>query len=184
MTLAEAFTEWRTELLTAAEGMMAERFAAQQRHTRVVNVPLVLGARATPLQIGDHVFLRLGLNGAATILTWSIAATVGGVSQVGSCVLDVQAGSTLATTASICGTNRPTLAAAAELNDQPPTDWQVTIPDPSWVLVRVDSADGVLEVVGLTLRVIVGIDANALVVGTETEDIMTSTAGDTFVFGG
>lgn len=123
---------------------------------RVVDVPVVLGSRGTPLVVGAHIFFRLGLNGQATVLTWSMGATVAGLASARTVQLDVQVGATLATVTTICGgtfTNRPHLTAQSELSDQLPSGWStVAIADPSWLLVPVISVDGTLEVVSLTLR--------------------------------
>lgn len=123
---------------------------------RVVDIPVVLGARGSPLTVGTHVFFRLGLNGRASVVTWSLGATVAGIASARSVTLDVRVGTTLATVASICGTGLPALATQAELNDQSPAGWSTTvIADPSTVLITVTAADGVIEVAGLTLRVAV-----------------------------
>lgn len=123
---------------------------------RVVDVPVVLGARGAALVVGAHVFFRLGLNGKAYIQTWSLGATVAGVASNRSVTLDVQVGSTLATVASICGTNLPALATQSERADQPPTSWTLlTLADPTWVYVATTAVDGMIEVVSLTLRLAV-----------------------------
>jgi hypothetical protein len=123
---------------------------------RTVDVVFVLGATGVPLVAGDHVFLRLGLNGTATILSWSLAATVAGTPTAGNVEVDVLVGATLAAAVTIVASAPPELTADVELNDQPPTGWTTTIADPSWVLVSVTSVDGTLEVVSLMLRVTVG----------------------------
>jgi hypothetical protein len=123
---------------------------------RTVDVVFVLGATGVPLVAGDHVFLRLGLNGTATIINWSLAATVAGTPTSGNVQLAVEVGTTLATVASIVASAPPALTADIELNDQPPTTWTTAIADPSYVMVSVTSVDGTLEVVCLTLRVVVG----------------------------
>lgn len=126
------------------------------RPQRVVDIPITLGARGTPLAVGAHVFFRLGLNGSVTVLTWSVAATVAGVAHSGAVTLDVQTGATLATIASIAGTGHPLLSAASESSDHVPTGWTTTtIADPSWLYVSATAVDGTLEVVSLTLRVAV-----------------------------
>ena len=82
-----------------------------------------------------------------------MAATVAASPTASDVTIDVLTGSTLAAITSIAGTGLPELVAAMELNDQPPTGWDETlIADPSWVYVVVTAEDGVVEVVGLTLR--------------------------------
>lgn len=179
MSLADDFRQWREGILSDVETMIGA-----VRQVRVADVALAVGAPGSPLAVGDNVFLRLGLNGAATVLTFSLAATVAGAARSGTCVLDVLVGSTLAGAVSICGTNRPSLTAQAERPDLLPTSWVTTIPDPSWLLARVVSTDGVLEVVGLTLRVIVGLDSSVQVLGLASQDKLVNIAGDTLIFGG
>lgn len=123
---------------------------------RVVDVPMVIGGRGTALATSDHVFYRLGLNGTLTVLTWSLAGTVSGASIAGTITVDILVGSTLATVATICGGNKPTLTAQAERSDQAPaTDWTTSIADPRWIMAKVISTAGALEVVSLTLRCLV-----------------------------
>jgi hypothetical protein len=124
---------------------------------RVVNVAFVLGAVGTPLVVGDHVFLQLGLGGTVTLLSWSMAGTVAGTPTASDVVIDVLAGATLATVVSMTGAATPELTADIELNDQPVSAWTFALlTDPSWVMALVTDADGTVEVVGLTLRVVVG----------------------------
>lgn len=120
--------------------------------TRVVDVAFVIGGRGTALAANDHVFLRLGLNGPVTVVSWSLAGTISGSSAAGTITVDVLAGFSLSTVSSICTLNRPSLAAQAELTDQAPTNWSTTIQDGRWIMARVLSTGGTLEVVGLTLR--------------------------------
>lgn len=158
MTLGGELKAWRQSILADVQGMILSAIGSIRPPARVVDVPIVLGAKGTPLAANTHVFFRLGLNGQATVLTWSVAATVAGVASARTIQLDVQVGATLAAVASICGlaANRPHLTAQSELSDQLPTGWtSVTIADPSWVYVTVVSVDGTLEVVSLTLRVAV-----------------------------
>lgn len=124
---------------------------------RVVDIVLVIGARDVLLDVADHVFYRLGLNGQVNILSWSMAGTIAGASAAGTIRVDVQVGATLATVASICGGtgNQPTLTAVAELSDQAPTGWTTVITDPNWIMATVASTGGTLEVISLTLRAIV-----------------------------
>lgn len=152
-----------TELADAFRRLMP-RPVRTPRLMRVVDVPFVLGARGTPLQGGELVFVRLGLNGTATVLNWSMAATIAGRAASGSCTIDVLAGATLGTVSSICGGHPPRLAAQAELDEQPPTNWSSSLNDPIWLEAFVTSVDGVLELVGLTLRLAVGIDPTGNVV--------------------
>jgi hypothetical protein len=143
--------------LRIVEELVNRRIAALQA-IRVVNIPVVLGARGSALAAGAEIHFRLGLNGQATVLTWSLGATVAGVASARTVQLDVQVGATLAAVASICGAaaNRPQLATQAERSDQLPSGWSsVTINDPSWLLVTVVSVDGTIEIASLTLRVAV-----------------------------
>ena len=120
---------------------------------RVVNLAFLLGTPGTPLAVGDYAFVRLGLNGPAEVLSWSMAALVGDTPTASDVVVDVLTGATLATLSSITGTAEPELTADIELTEQPITGWGTTaIVDPSWVQAIVESADGTVEVVGLTLR--------------------------------
>lgn len=158
MSLANDFAAWRQRILNDVQTMIAGAIGEVRAPIRVVDVPVVLGARGTPLTVGAQVFFRLGLNGQATVLTWSLGATVAGVASARTVQLDVLVGATLAAVATICGAagNRPQLAAQSERSDQPPTGWTtVAVADPSWMLVTVTSADGTIEVAGLTLRVAV-----------------------------
>jgi hypothetical protein len=132
-----------------------EIIAAQAPPVRVVDVPLLMGASGFALVVDDHVFLRLGLNGPAQIVSWSLGATVAGVATASDCVIDVLAGATLATAATICGGNEPELNAQDELVEQPPTGWTTTLVDPSWLMAIVTSVDGTVEVASLTLRMVV-----------------------------
>lgn len=122
---------------------------------RVVDIPLVIGTNGIAIAVDDHVFFRLGLNGVVRIISWSLAVTVAGVATSGAITIDVQAGSTLATVASICGGSEPELTAQSELSDQSPSGWTVEIPDPQWLMAIVTAADGTLEVASLTLRALV-----------------------------
>jgi hypothetical protein len=175
--------QWHDGILRTTEAMIAAAIA-NIRYTRVVNVPIVVGVSGTPVAIGDHVFVRLGLNGAATIRQFSIAATVAGAAHSGSCRLDVRAGSSLASVSSICGSNFPNLSSQAELSDQSPTGWVTTIADAAWLYVVVTSTDGVLEVVGLTLRMVIDADVGVAIVGTGAGDVLVDGAGNTMIFGG
>lgn len=124
---------------------------------RVVDVPLVIGTRGVVLAVNDNIFFRLGLNGTVRILTWSLAGTITGASASGTIRVDVLSGSTLATVASICGGtgNQPQLSAAAEASDQLPSGWTLDLTDPQWIMARVASTGGTLEVASLTLRCVV-----------------------------
>jgi hypothetical protein len=153
MSLATEVVAWRHGILTEVAGMIAAAIGSIRAPVRVVDVPVVLGARGTALVVGAQVFFRLGLNGQANVLTWSLAGTVAGVAAARSVTVDVQTGTTLAAVASICGTNKPALVTQNERADQPPTSWTATaINDPMWVLVTATAVDGVIEVVSLTLR--------------------------------
>lgn len=151
MSLHTTGAAHKRSLLADIEELVTRRLS-QVQSRRIVNLPLVIGARGVPLAAGDHVFLRLGLDATVDIVSWSIAATVAGASHAGTCQLDVQVGATLAAAASICGFVRPSLTAAAERDEQAPTGWATSIADPSWLKAVVISADGTLEVVSLTLR--------------------------------
>lgn len=155
MSLTTDLKEWRDGILTDVQ-RMTSTVAANIRFGRVVDVVLVLGAEGTPLTTGMHVFLRMGLNGPATILSWSLGATVGGTPTAGALTVDLRAGATLATTATICGGAPPRLVGTAELVEQLPTvAWTTTLADPSWLMAVVTAVDGTLQVFGLTLRVAV-----------------------------
>lgn len=149
---------FRSGIVAEAEALANAKLGSIQAVARVVNIPIVLGAKGAALTAGTNVDFRLGLNGQANVLTWSLSAKVAGAPSARTAQLDVQVGATLATVGSICGlaANRPQLAAQIERNDQLPTGWTtVTIADPSTILVTVISADGTVEVVSLTLRVAV-----------------------------
>src|SRR5687768_6212877 len=75
--------------------------------TRVVDVAFVLGGVGTPLEVGAHAFVRLGLGATATVASWSLAGTVSAAASSSSVVVDVLVGATLATATSICGTGEP-----------------------------------------------------------------------------
>lgn len=120
--------------------------------TRVVDVAFVIGARGTALAVNDHAFLRLGLNGPVTVVSWSLAGTVGGSSASGTITVDVLTGLFFSGLSSICSANRPALTAQSERADQAPTNWGTTIQDGQWIMAKVLSTGGTLEVVSLTLR--------------------------------
>lgn len=120
--------------------------------TRVVDVVLLIGGRGTALAANDHVFFRLGLNGVVTVVSWSLAGTVSGSSVSGTITVDVLTGLFLSGVSSICASNRPALTAQAERADQAPTGWTTTIQDGQWIMAKVTSTGGTLEVVSLTLR--------------------------------
>ncbi len=151
--LAAQRTAFRNGILRDAATAAAAMIGAAKPGVRIVDVPLVLGTRGVTLAVGDHVFFRLGLNGLVTILTWSLAGTVAGSSVAGTITVDVLVGATLSGVASIAGAHKPALAAVAELDDQAPAvDWTVQISDPRWIMAKVTSTGGTLEVVSLTLR--------------------------------
>lgn len=157
MTLEAELARLRPDTLAEAQDMVAAAIGAIRRPAHIVDIVLVPIPTAATLQVGDQVYFRLGLNGVVTILAWSMAGTVGGASVAGTITLDILVGTTLATVATICGSHKPTLTAQAELADQTPaTDWTVQIPDPRWIVARVSSTGGTLEVVSLTLRCAVG----------------------------
>lgn len=127
--------------------------------TRIVNVPFKFGSKGIVLVTNDPLYFRLSLGGAATILGWSMAATVAGVASNRTATVDVLTGATLATVASICGVaaNRPHLIAQSELSDQVPSGWTANvIPDPYWLMANPTAVDGAVETVSLTLLVAVG----------------------------
>lgn len=151
--LATKRQAFRNGILADVREMVAGMLGSIRPGVRIVDVPLVIGARGSAASVGDHVFFRLGLNGLVTILTWSLGGTVGGTPTAGTVTLDVLVGATLATAASICGTSKPALAAAIEASDQPPAvGWTVQLTDPQWILAKVSSTGGTLEVISLTLR--------------------------------
>jgi hypothetical protein len=127
----------------------------QPSRARVVDVPLILGGVGAALIGGEHVFLRLGLNGRARIINWSMGGTVAGTPHIGTCTVDLLNGGTMGTLASICGGSPPSLASELELFERPPDGWSTDLADPSWLFARVTVVDGVLEEVGVTLRVLV-----------------------------
>ena len=156
MPLAQQIAQFRQEILGAVQMMINDAVGRIRQPNRIVDLPFVIGTQGTALTTSQHLFVRLGLNGQATILTWSMAATVAGLPHSGSVTFDIQAGSTLATASSICGMTQPALASVIELNDQTPgTDWTITLSDAEWILVKPTTVDSVLEVVGLTLRLAV-----------------------------
>lgn len=158
MSMNEEFDTWRAGILADVHEITARAIGSIHAPVRVVDIPIVLGARGSVLVVGTHVFLRLGLNGAAAVLTWSLGATVAGVASARSVQIDVQVGPTLLGLATMCGVaaNRPQLIAQSERVDVVPTTWtSLAIPDPSWIYVTVMSVDGVIEVAGLTLRLAV-----------------------------
>lgn len=158
MSLGPEFLRFHDDILRKAEKRTLELMAAGSSSSsgRIVDVPIVLGAKGTALAVGDHAFLRLGLGGPATIISWSLAGTVGGTATAGTVQLDVLVGTTLAGVASIVSTNPPALSAVSEVHEQAPTLWTTSIADPSWLMAKVTSTGGTLEVVGLTLRLQVG----------------------------
>jgi hypothetical protein len=143
-----------TELL----GKVSRPQGAQQTQQRVVDIVFGFGARGTPLDGTEVAFLRLGLNGAATILSWSLAAMIGGIPAAGSVTVDVRAGDSLVTQASITAGTPPRLAAQVELNEQVPVGWSTSLTDPVTLLADVLAVDGVTEQIALTLRVAIAVD--------------------------
>jgi len=124
--------------------------------SRVVDVALLLGSSGSPLATTDAAFLRLGLGGTATVVSWSLAGLVSAVSTAGSVTLDVGFGSSMSSINSITGTGPPRLSSQFERTDVTPTGWTtLLIPDQRWLYVRPSFVDGVLQMVGLTLRVVV-----------------------------
>jgi hypothetical protein len=153
MGLTSDLKEWRDGILGDVQ-RMTSNVAAGIRLGRVVDVVFVLGGPGTPLTVGAHVFFRIGLNGPATILSWAMGATVVGVPTSGAITVDLLAGASLSSLASLCGGAPPALAGTVEQTEVLPTAaWTVALPDPSWLMASVTAADGVLEEVGLTLRV-------------------------------
>jgi hypothetical protein len=153
MGLTSDLKEWRDGILGDVQ-RMTSNVAAGIRLGRVVDVVFVLGAPGTPLTVGTHVFLRVGLNGPATILSWAMGATVAGAAASGAITVDLLTGASLSSLASICGGAPPAFVSTDEQTEVLPTAaWTVTLPDPSWLMASVTAADGVLEEVGLTLRV-------------------------------
>lgn len=124
--------------------------------SRVVDVALLLGSSGSPLATTDAAFLRLGLGGTATVVSWSLAGLVSAVSTAGSVTLDVGFGSSISSINSMTGTGPPRLSSQFERTDVTPTGWTtLLIPDQRWLYVRPSTVDGVLQMVGLTLRVAV-----------------------------
>jgi hypothetical protein len=135
----------------------ATALLASQRRVRIVDVVLVPLPTAATLQVGDNIYFRLGLNGIVTILAWSMAGEIANASASGTITVDILTGATLATVATICSSQKPTLTAQAERADQLPGNlWTVQIADPQWIMAKVTSTGGTLEVVSLTLRCAVG----------------------------
>lgn len=118
---------------------------------RVVTIPLVFGSPGTALTAGTWVHFPLELNRDVRIVRF----TVGGLPS-GSCVVDVRtaAKGSLASAASICGGNKPTLSSATEADDQDPTGWTADVADGTWLVGVVESASTV-ETVSVTLRALV-----------------------------
>jgi hypothetical protein len=168
---------FRSRLLSDAEAIMARRMGDLAPGVRIVDLVLPLGSRGAPLDGTEQTpAIRLGLNGTATILTWSLNSLIAGVPAAGSVTLDVLAGPSLATAASICGSNRPSLAAQVERNDQGPTSWSPTLLDPSTIMAVARAVDGVIEVATLTLRLAVGgAPASAFIVGDDSALITDDT---------
>lgn len=164
-----AFTELLSKVPRAGQG---------QDVSRIVDVVFGFGTRGVPLDGTEVVFLRLGLNGAATVLSWSLGALTGGIPAPATCIVDVQAGETLASVASICGSGQPRLTAQVELNEQLPLGWSATLPDPVTVLAAVLIVDGVTEQLALSLRVAIGVDPLADVVIDTTGDVVVDQNGD------
>jgi hypothetical protein len=91
MGLTSDLKEWRDGILGDVQ-RMTSNVAAGIRLGRVVDVVFVLGAPGTPLTVGTHVFLRVGLNGPATILSWAMGATVAGAAASGAITVDLLTG--------------------------------------------------------------------------------------------
>jgi hypothetical protein len=124
--------------------------------TRVVNIAFDLGVDDTPIATGTHLTFRLGLNGTARVLSWSLAGLIAGASTSGTAAVDVKVGTTVSGVTSICGGDEPELTSDTELTEQAVTgNWSPAIPDPRWVQARVISTSGTLERLLLTLRAIV-----------------------------
>lgn len=167
------------QALTNMLGKIAPAAQQQQaRESRVVNVPFVFGVPATPAVAGAHLPIRLGLNGPATVVSWSLAATIGGVVSGGSCTVDVRAGLFLGTAASICGGSPPSLAGVGEVDDFVPVGWTPSISDPVWLVASLTSVDGLLEVIALTLRLSVATDPLVSIVGDSAGDVVVDNSGN------
>jgi hypothetical protein len=90
VTIGHDLTLWRQSVLHDAEHRTLEllgRFQTGAAAGRIVNVVFGLGGLGVPLAVGEHREFRLGLNGVATILTWSVVATTAGIAQIGTCWL-------------------------------------------------------------------------------------------------
>lgn len=94
------------------------------------------------LDVATHVLGAVGQ--ACTIAAFDIVA-----SASGSTVLDV-----LVNGSSICAAAKPTLAAATQAINQPPTGWTVALAAGDLLSVEVESSDQ--QIVCLTLRVVKG----------------------------
>jgi hypothetical protein len=164
-----------TELLSKVpRGLQAQQTA----QTRIVDVVFGFGARGAPLDGTEVGFLRLGLNGPATILSWSLAAMIGGIPAAGSVTVDVRAGGSLVTQSSITAGSPPQLTAQVERNDQVPVGWSTSLADPVTLLADVLAVDGVTEQIALTLRVAIGVDPLANVVTDQNGDVVVDQNGD------
>ncbi len=186
MTLAHELTDWRQGMLHDAELKTLEllgRFQQANAGGRIVDVVFGLGGYGTPLLAGDHREFRLGLNGVATVLTWSLLATTAGIAQIGACSLDVLAGPTMASAISICAGNKPSLSGASEIDDQIPVQWTTSLADPITVVAQVVSTDGIIETVTLTLRVSVGGDSPVQPVNDNTSAPVTDNSGALVTWG-
>jgi hypothetical protein len=169
--------QFRARLLSDARGMLDQRLGSLDAPVRIVDVPFVLGGPGTPLAGGEHAQLRLSLNGQATVLTWSLAATVASTAYAASVTVDVLNGPTTSALVSLCPTTPPQLAAQIELTEQPPTGWSLGVADPSWLVARVRAVDGVVEVVHLTLRLAIGGAPTGAFITDDTGAIVTDDTG-------
>lgn len=163
-----------TELL----GKVPRSQQSQTATLRIVDIVFGFGTRGVPLDGTEVAFLRLGLNGPVTILSWSLAAMIGGIPSAGSVTVDVRAGLSLATQASITVGAPPQLVAQIELNEQVPLGWSTSLADPVTLLSDVLAVDGITEQIALTLRCSVGTDSLADVVTDENGDVVVDQNGD------
>jgi hypothetical protein len=168
-----------TELLGKVPRPVQGQQTAQQR---VVDIAFMLGGTGVPLDGTEMSVVRLGLNGSATVISWSMCAQIARSSAFASCAVDILAGPTMTSVASICAGAPPTLTNQSELDDVVPLLWS-SIPDPSWLVAATTSIDGLTETIAVTLRVSIASDPFASVVTDQNGDVVTDNNGDPVTWG-
>lgn len=168
-----------TRLLSKVPRPVEEQQTAQQR---VVDIAFMLGSTGAPLDGTEIAAVRLGLNGSASVISWSMCAQITRSSASASCTVDILAGPTMTSLASICAGAPPTLTSQSERDDVVPLLWS-SIPDPSWLVAVTTSIDGLVETVAVTLRVSIGSDPFASVVTDQSGDVVTDNNGDPVTWG-